>query len=46
MFRASQAALVSAGPGDIVHGPAGHARRRRPSATGGEPIRHFITVFS
>ncbi len=37
---------VEIGPGDIVHIPAGHAHRHRPSAIGDEPVRYFITEFS
>ena len=37
---------VEIGPGDIVHIPAGHAHRHRPSAVGDETVRYFITEFS
>lgn len=36
---------VDAGPGDIVHIPAGHAHRHRPRVIGSEPVRYFITEF-
>ncbi|HLI13945.1 MAG TPA: cupin domain-containing protein [Alphaproteobacteria bacterium] len=36
---------VEAGPGDIVHIPAGHAHRHRPRVVGSEPVRYFITEF-
>ena len=37
---------VEVGPGDIVHIPAGHAHRHRPSAAGDEIVCYFITEFS
>lgn len=36
---------VEVGPGDMVHIPAGHAHRHRPSVVGDEPVRYFITEF-
>lgn len=37
--------VVEAGPGDIVHIPAGYAHRHRPRVVGGETVRYFITEF-
>jgi quercetin dioxygenase-like cupin family protein len=36
---------VEAGPGDIVHIPAGPAHRHRPRVISEEPVRYFITEF-
>ena len=36
---------VEIGPGDMVHIPAGHAHRHRPSVIGDEPVTYFITEF-
>ncbi|MBM3489325.1 MAG: cupin domain-containing protein [Alphaproteobacteria bacterium] len=36
---------VEVGPGDIVHIPAGHAHRHRPSVVGNETVKYFITEF-
>ena len=36
---------VEVGAGDMVHIPAGHAHRHRPSVLGGEPVKYFITEF-
>jgi len=38
--------VVEAGPGDIVHIPAGHAHRHRPRVLSGEPVKYFVTEFS
>ena len=37
--------VIEAGPGDIVHIPAGHAHRHRPRVVGSEPVRYFVTEF-
>ncbi|MBI4183920.1 MAG: cupin domain-containing protein [Proteobacteria bacterium] len=36
---------AEAGPGDMVHIPAGHAHRHRPFVAGNEPVLYFITEF-
>lgn len=36
---------VEAGPGDMLHIPAGHAHRHRPSVIGDEPVRYVLTEF-
>lgn len=36
---------VEAGPGDIIHIPAGHAHRHRARALGDAPVKYFITEF-
>lgn len=37
---------VEAGPGDMLHIPAGEAHRHRPSAVGPGPVRYVLTEFS
>jgi len=37
---------VEAGPGDIVHIPAGHAHRHRPGVVGSETVRYVLTEFA
>ena len=37
--------VVEAGPGDIVHIPAGRAHRHRPRVVGSETVCYFITEF-
>jgi quercetin dioxygenase-like cupin family protein len=36
---------VEVGPGDMVHIPAGHDHRHRPSVVGDETVKYFITEF-
>ena len=36
---------VEAGPGDMLHIPAGHAHRHKPQAIGDEPVRYVLTEF-
>ena len=36
---------VEAGPGDMLHIPAGPAHRHRPSVIGDEVVRYVLTVF-
>ena len=37
---------VEAGPGDMLHIPAGRAHRHKPSVVGGEVVRYVLTEFS
>jgi hypothetical protein len=37
--------VVEAGPGDMLHIPAGPAHRHIPSAIGTEPVRYVLTEF-
>ena len=37
---------VVAGPGDMLHIPAGAAHRHKPSVPGNEPVRYVLTEFS
>lgn len=37
---------VEAGPGDMLHIPAGAAHRHKPSVVGTEPVRYVLTEFS
>ncbi|HYZ22538.1 MAG TPA: cupin domain-containing protein [Rhodopila sp.] len=37
---------VEAGPGDMLHIPAGPAHRHRPSVVGPEPVRYVLTEFA
>jgi hypothetical protein len=36
---------VEAGPGDMLHIPAGRAHRHKPSVVGDEPVRYVLTEF-
>lgn len=36
---------VEAGPGDMLHIPAGRTHRHQPQAIGTEPARYFLTEF-
>ncbi len=36
---------VVAGPGDMLHIPAGPAHRHKPSVVGGELVRYVLTEF-
>jgi quercetin dioxygenase-like cupin family protein len=36
---------VEAGPGDMLHIPAGRLHRHRPSAIGPDPVKYFLTEF-
>lgn len=37
---------VTAGPGDMLHIPAGRAHRHKPSVVGDEVVRYVLTEFS
>jgi hypothetical protein len=37
---------VEAGPGDMLHIPAGTAHRHKPRVIGEEPVRYVLTEFS
>lgn len=37
---------VEAGPGDMLHIPAGEAHRHKPSVVGDGPVRYVLTEFS
>jgi uncharacterized cupin superfamily protein len=37
---------VEAGPGDMLHIPAGRAHRHKPSVVGDEVVRYVLTEFS
>jgi quercetin dioxygenase-like cupin family protein len=37
--------VVEAGPGDMLHIPAGPAHRHRPRAVGDAPVKYFLTEF-
>jgi len=37
---------VEAGPGDMLHIPAGEAHRHRPSVVGDGPVRYVLTEFA
>ena len=37
---------VEAGPGDMLHIPAGPAHRHQPSVPGREPVRYVLTEFT
>lgn len=37
--------VVEAGPGDMLHIPAGRAHRHRPSVVGDEVVRYVLTEF-
>ncbi len=37
---------VEAGPGDMLHIPAGPAHRHQPSVPGAETVRYVLTEFS
>jgi Cupin domain len=36
---------VEAGPGDMLHIPAGHAHRHKPKVVGQETVRYVLTEF-
>ncbi|MDI3309264.1 MAG: cupin domain-containing protein [Acetobacteraceae bacterium] len=36
---------VEAGPGDMLHIPAGRAHRHKPFVVSGEPVRYVLTEF-
>ena len=36
---------VEAGPGDMLHIPAGRAHRHQPTVVGEEPVRYVLTEF-
>jgi uncharacterized RmlC-like cupin family protein len=36
---------VEAGPGDMLHIPAGPAHRHKPSVPGPDPVRYVLTEF-
>ncbi|WP_428485594.1 cupin domain-containing protein [Rhodopila sp.] len=36
---------VEAGPGDMLHIPAGRAHRHKPSVAGNETVRYVLTEF-
>ena len=36
---------VEAGPGDMLHIPAGPEHRHRPAVVGDEPVRYVLTEF-
>src|SRR3954466_6938630 len=38
--------IVEAGPGDMLHIPAGRAHRHKPSVVGDEVVRYVLTEFS
>lgn len=38
--------VVDAGPGDMLHIPAGRAHRHQPSVPGTESVRYVLTEFS
>jgi uncharacterized RmlC-like cupin family protein len=38
--------LVEAGPGDMLHIPAGPAHRHKPKVLGDEMVRYVLTEFS
>jgi mannose-6-phosphate isomerase-like protein (cupin superfamily) len=38
--------VVEAGPGDMLHIPAGPAHRHQPSVVGDEVVRYVLTEFS
>ena len=38
--------VVEAGPGDMLHIPAGPEHRHQPSVPGGETVRYVLTEFS
>jgi hypothetical protein len=37
---------VEAGPGDMLHIPAGTAHRHKPRVVGTEPVKYVLTEFS
>lgn len=37
---------VEAGPGDMLHIPAGAAHRHKPSVVGDEVVKYFLTEFA
>lgn len=37
---------VEAGPGDMLHIPAGPAHRHKPSVVGSEIVKYFLTEFA
>jgi quercetin dioxygenase-like cupin family protein len=37
---------VEAGPGDMLHIPAGPDHRHKPSVSGPEPVRYVLTEFA
>lgn len=37
--------VVEAGPGDMLHIPAGPAHRHKPSVPGSDPVRYVLTEF-
>ncbi len=37
---------VEAGPGDMLHIPAGEAHRHKPSVAGDGPVRYVLTEFA
>ena len=37
--------VVEAGPGDMLHIPAGRAHRHKPSVAGDETVRYVLTEF-
>ena len=37
---------VEAGPGDMLHIPAGHAHRHKPRVVGPEVVRYVLTEFA
>ncbi len=38
--------VVEAGPGDMLHIPAGPAHRHKPSVAGDETVRYVLTEFA
>ncbi|MCW3477446.1 cupin domain-containing protein [Limobrevibacterium gyesilva] len=37
--------VAEAGPGDMLHIPAGRAHRHKPTVIGDEPVRYVLTEF-
>jgi uncharacterized cupin superfamily protein len=38
--------VVEAGPGDMLHIPAGAAHRHKPTVVGEEVVKYFLTEFA
>ena len=36
---------IEAGPGDMIHIPAGRAHRHKPRVIGSDPVRYVLTEF-